>query len=395
MAERVPQPALVEVLDESGMEAIQRNFEAIFNEDLTDVVLDEVSATLAEQAGGRSYVTTNVDGDLLVQEIPILATDGGTGITVYAVGDILYANSTTTITALTKDANATRYLSNTGASNIPAWAQITLSNGVTGDLPFANIVQISGGTVLGNTSGSTADIAAISTLPTTVQDNITRLGIVLSGSFPAANLSGTTLAGGVTASSLTSVGSSLTTSGQFFGGDGSAGSPTYCFTNDTDIGMFRSNTNRLSLATGGSTRLTVANTGIEVQGSIDTNNGANINGAGIQVDNPTGGNKGSGTINARVDVYKNDSVYSNPDYVFEHFYTGGITKYADREGAKGYEGLKPLTEVESFAKIHWHLPGVPDRKGIFERADIALEKIEEVYLYLFQLERRLSLLETN
>ncbi len=55
-----------------------------------------------------------------------------------AQGDILYGSAADTITALAKDTNATRYLSNTGASNNPAWAQINLTNGVTGILPGAN-----------------------------------------------------------------------------------------------------------------------------------------------------------------------------------------------------------------------------------------------------------------
>lgn len=53
-------------------------------------------------------------------------------------GDILYASATNTISDLAKDTNATRYLSNTGTSNAPAWAQVNLANGVTGALPQAN-----------------------------------------------------------------------------------------------------------------------------------------------------------------------------------------------------------------------------------------------------------------
>ncbi len=53
-------------------------------------------------------------------------------------GDILYGSATDVISALAKDANVTRYLSNTGASNNPAWAQVNLTNGVTGVLPVAN-----------------------------------------------------------------------------------------------------------------------------------------------------------------------------------------------------------------------------------------------------------------
>jgi hypothetical protein len=53
-------------------------------------------------------------------------------------GDILYASATDTFSRLPKDANATRYLANTGSSNNPAWSQINLANGVTGTLPIAN-----------------------------------------------------------------------------------------------------------------------------------------------------------------------------------------------------------------------------------------------------------------
>lgn len=80
-----------------------------------------------------------------------------------AQGDLLYGSAAGTISELTKDANATRYLSNTGASNNPAWAQIDLTNGVTGDLPFANLAQVSANSVLGNITGSTADAASIAT----------------------------------------------------------------------------------------------------------------------------------------------------------------------------------------------------------------------------------------
>lgn len=76
-------------------------------------------------------------------------------------GDILYASGTNTIAKLNKSASATRYLSNTGSSNNPAWAQINLANGVTGDLPFANLTQGSGLSVLGVAGNATADVASI------------------------------------------------------------------------------------------------------------------------------------------------------------------------------------------------------------------------------------------
>jgi len=57
----------------------------------------------------------------------------------WAQGDILYGTGVNTYTKLAKNTSATRYLSNTGSSNNPAWAQIDLSNGVTGNLPVTNL----------------------------------------------------------------------------------------------------------------------------------------------------------------------------------------------------------------------------------------------------------------
>ena len=79
----------------------------------------------------------------------------------FAQGDLLHASATNTVTALAKDTNATRYLANTGTSNNPAWAQVDLSNGITGDLPFANLTQGSALSVLGVTGNATADNASI------------------------------------------------------------------------------------------------------------------------------------------------------------------------------------------------------------------------------------------
>jgi hypothetical protein len=76
-------------------------------------------------------------------------------------GDLIFASAANAFTVLAKDANATRYLSNTGTTNNPAWAQVDLSNGVTGDLPFANLTQIAGLSVLGVAGNVTADVAAI------------------------------------------------------------------------------------------------------------------------------------------------------------------------------------------------------------------------------------------
>lgn len=48
-----------------------------------------------------------------------------------AQGDLLYGSATSVVTALAKNASSTRYLSNTGTSNNPAWAQVALATGVS------------------------------------------------------------------------------------------------------------------------------------------------------------------------------------------------------------------------------------------------------------------------
>jgi len=63
---------------------------------------------------------------------------GGTGLTTCSNGDLVVGVGADTLGTLAKNTNASRYLSNTGASFTPAWAQIDLTNGVTGALPVAN-----------------------------------------------------------------------------------------------------------------------------------------------------------------------------------------------------------------------------------------------------------------
>ena len=55
-----------------------------------------------------------------------------------AQGDILYASATDVFSRLTKNSTATRYLANTGVNNNPQWDQINLANGVTGSLAATN-----------------------------------------------------------------------------------------------------------------------------------------------------------------------------------------------------------------------------------------------------------------
>ncbi len=70
---------------------------------------------------------------------PLSAPNGGTGFATYAQGDMLYASATNALSALAKSTTSHRYISNGGTSNNPAWAQVDLSDGVTGNLPVTNL----------------------------------------------------------------------------------------------------------------------------------------------------------------------------------------------------------------------------------------------------------------
>src|ERR1051325_3868802 len=102
------------------------------------VVAAPVSALTASRtltAGTNVTLVDNGAGSTLV----INASGGGTAIPSTVQGDMLYASAVDTLAALNKNTSATRYLSNTGLNNNPAWAQVSLTSGVTGNLPVSNL----------------------------------------------------------------------------------------------------------------------------------------------------------------------------------------------------------------------------------------------------------------
>lgn len=74
--------------------------------------------------------------------IPVTA--GGTGLTGCNQGDLLYGSATNTYTTLPKSGTTSRYLSNGGTSNNPAWAQVDLVLGVSGNLDVIHLASGAG-----------------------------------------------------------------------------------------------------------------------------------------------------------------------------------------------------------------------------------------------------------
>lgn len=81
------------------------------------------------------------------------ATAGGTGQTSYAVGDLLYADTTTTLAKLADVATGNALISG-GVSTAPSWGKIGLTTHVSGVLPVAN----------GGTNASSASITAFNNI---------------------------------------------------------------------------------------------------------------------------------------------------------------------------------------------------------------------------------------
>ena len=67
----------------------------------------------------------------------LIAVNGGTGFGSYAVGDLLYADTTTTLAKLPDVATGNALISG-GVSTAPAWGKIGLTTHVSGVLPIAN-----------------------------------------------------------------------------------------------------------------------------------------------------------------------------------------------------------------------------------------------------------------
>lgn len=113
---------------------------------------------------------------------------------------------------------------------------------------------------------------------------------------------------------------------------------------------------------------------------------------GLQVGpTPTGGDKGIGTINVSADVYKNNTAYTNPDFVLEHHYRGKIEEFKNNPGASEYSGLLDLVKVDEFMKENLHLPGISRGPlGVFDRGDVTLMLLEQIFLYLIEHQKQLQ-----
>lgn len=169
--------------------------------------------------------TTPVDGDIWVTTAGVFARISGvtvgpfsaTGSAVPAVvqGDTLYGSAPGTLSVLPKNTSATRYLSNTGTNNNPAWAQVDLTNGVTNVLPFANMPTGTVDRVLGYFTSTTQQSTALTNCATALTYSTSTHSFGCNGSTGSGTVTSVGLLNGY---GLSISGSPITTSGNITAG---------------------------------------------------------------------------------------------------------------------------------------------------------------------------------
>jgi len=92
-------------------------------------------------------------------------TSGGTGLSTYTTGDIIYASATNTLSALADVATGNALISG-GVTTAPSWGKIGLATHVSGTLPVANggtgqTSYTDGELLIGNTTGNTLTKATL------------------------------------------------------------------------------------------------------------------------------------------------------------------------------------------------------------------------------------------
>jgi len=102
---------------------------------------------------GKLFYKDNASAVQVIGWKVVPATAGGTGQTSYAVGDLLYANTTTTLAKLADVATGNALISG-GVGVAPSWGKIGLTTHVSGVLPVAN----------GGTNASAASITAFNNI---------------------------------------------------------------------------------------------------------------------------------------------------------------------------------------------------------------------------------------
>jgi len=138
---------------------------SITNTAVTAASYGAANKTLTATVNAQGQLTALADTNIAIPMSQVTsgvlgATQGGTGQSSYSIGDILYADTTTSLARLADVAVGNALISG-GLSAAPAWGKIALASAVSGTLPVAN-----GGTGVTTSTGS--GNVVLSTSPTLV-----------------------------------------------------------------------------------------------------------------------------------------------------------------------------------------------------------------------------------
>ena len=161
-----------EIINER-LERIQTDFEALFQQNVNadSLLSDEFNDLLGGFSDGYLINDSGLStGPLSIQAVPIPVIDGGTGLIVYAVGDLLYASATTTLAKLAVGAAGKIIRSN---GTLPVYSTFTIPDTyAVGDLLYGSatnvlsaLADVAAGSYLRSGGVTTAPVWSTLTLP--------------------------------------------------------------------------------------------------------------------------------------------------------------------------------------------------------------------------------------